>query len=98
MAKSPVPSKPSRHIAAIEDPQLTLAEKLALFDPQIHGGEAMVTVPIGIEVLRDANPQTPNKQMRAQLNAAYKDGMSATERRVMKRMKAKSAATLKDRR
>jgi antitoxin MazE len=32
-------------------PVLTLAQKLALFDPQRHGGEAMVTRPAGHEVM-----------------------------------------------
>jgi antitoxin MazE len=32
-------------------PKLTLAQKLAAFDPARHGGEAMVTRPIGNEVL-----------------------------------------------
>jgi len=27
----------------------TLAERLALFDPAVHGGEAMVVVPVGRE-------------------------------------------------
>ena len=31
--------------------KLTLAEKLERFDPAKHGGEAMVTGPIGAEVL-----------------------------------------------
>lgn len=32
-------------------PKLTLAQKLAAFDPAHHGGEAMVTRPVGNEVL-----------------------------------------------
>lgn len=32
-------------------PKLTLAQKLAAFDPHRHGGEAMVTVPTGREVM-----------------------------------------------
>jgi antitoxin MazE len=32
-------------------PALTLAQKLALFDPQLHGGEAMVTERAGREVV-----------------------------------------------
>jgi antitoxin MazE len=32
-------------------PKLTLAQKLAAFDPARHGGEAMVTRPVGNEVL-----------------------------------------------
>ena len=33
------------------DVQLSLAQKLALFDPEKHGGEAMPVAPIGKEVL-----------------------------------------------
>ena len=32
-------------------PKLTLAQKLAAFDPARHGGEAMATRPVGGEVL-----------------------------------------------
>ncbi len=32
-------------------PRLTLAQKLKAFDPQRHGGEAIVTRPVGREVL-----------------------------------------------
>ena len=32
-------------------PRLTLAQKLAAFDPARHGGEAMVTRPVGNEVI-----------------------------------------------
>ena len=32
-------------------PVLSLAQKLALFDPQRHGGEAMVAKPAGREIL-----------------------------------------------
>jgi antitoxin MazE len=32
-------------------PKLTLAQKLAAFDPARHGGEAMATRPVGSEVL-----------------------------------------------
>ncbi len=32
-------------------PRLTLAQKLAQFDPSVHGGEAMATDPIGTEVI-----------------------------------------------
>ncbi len=28
---------------------LSLADKLALFDPAVHGGEAMATLPVGLE-------------------------------------------------
>jgi antitoxin MazE len=31
--------------------KLTLAQKLAAFDPVRHGGEAMVTHPVGIEAM-----------------------------------------------
>lgn len=31
------------------DKPLSLADKLALFDPSVHGGEAMATVPLGLE-------------------------------------------------
>jgi antitoxin MazE len=33
------------------DPQLTLPQKLALFDPKRHGGEAMASIPRGNEIL-----------------------------------------------
>jgi len=32
-------------------PKLTLAQKLVAFDPMRHGGEAMVTRPVGIEAM-----------------------------------------------
>jgi antitoxin MazE len=38
-------------VRAIGTPKLTLAQKLAAFDPARHGGEAMVTAPIGNETL-----------------------------------------------
>lgn len=31
------------------DKPLSLADKLALFDPLVHGGEAMATLPVGLE-------------------------------------------------
>ena len=31
-------------------PRLSLAQKLAAFDPAVHGGEAMATRPVGKEV------------------------------------------------
>jgi antitoxin MazE len=31
------------------DKPLTLADRLALFDPAVHGGEAMAVVPVGQE-------------------------------------------------
>jgi antitoxin MazE len=37
-------------VAATGEPRLTLKLKLALFDPERHGGEAMVTVLLGKEV------------------------------------------------
>ncbi len=38
-------------VAAAGEPRLTLKQKLARFDPQQHGGEAMATSRIGNEVL-----------------------------------------------
>ncbi|MEJ0004808.1 MAG: AbrB/MazE/SpoVT family DNA-binding domain-containing protein [Steroidobacteraceae bacterium] len=32
-------------------PKLTLAQRLAAFDPAVHGGEAMAVRPVGKEVL-----------------------------------------------
>jgi antitoxin MazE len=37
-------------VTAIGEPRLTLKQKLALFDPELHGGEALVTGHIGDEV------------------------------------------------
>jgi antitoxin MazE len=37
-------------VRAIGEPKLTLAQKLADFDPALHGGEAMATSPTGDEV------------------------------------------------
>lgn len=37
-------------VKPVGDPKLTLAQKLAAFDPAQHGGEAMATRPIGNEV------------------------------------------------
>jgi antitoxin MazE len=37
-------------VKPVGDPKLTLAQKLAAFDPAQHGGEAMATKPIGNEV------------------------------------------------
>ena len=31
-------------------PKLSLAQKLALFDPEKHGGEVMATEPVGVEI------------------------------------------------
>lgn len=36
-------------ITPIEDAQLTLEQRLARFDPAKHGGEAMVSAPLGAE-------------------------------------------------
>jgi antitoxin MazE len=36
-------------ITASVAPRLTLAERLERFDPAIHGGEVMVSLPIGVE-------------------------------------------------
>jgi antitoxin MazE len=38
-------------VKAIGEPKLTLAQKLAAFDPALHGGEVMATRPIGNEAL-----------------------------------------------
>jgi antitoxin MazE len=38
-------------VKALGEPRLSLAQKLAAFDPELHGGEAMRTRPIGNEVL-----------------------------------------------
>src|ERR1700680_1066183 len=38
-------------VRAIGDLKLTLAQKLAAFDPALHGGEVMATRPTGQEVL-----------------------------------------------
>lgn len=38
-------------VKPIGEPKLTLAQKLALFDPAVHGGEVMLTRPVGGEVL-----------------------------------------------
>jgi antitoxin MazE len=37
-------------VKALGEPKLTLAQKLAAFDPALHGGEIMATVPVGNEV------------------------------------------------
>ncbi len=37
-------------IKAIGEPRRTLAQKLAAYDPERHGGEAMATTPVGHEV------------------------------------------------
>jgi antitoxin MazE len=36
-------------ITPVEDTSLTLEQRLALFDPARHGGETMVTEPLGAE-------------------------------------------------
>lgn len=38
-------------VTPIQDTQLTLSEKLKLFDPQKHGGEAMASGRVGAEVM-----------------------------------------------
>jgi len=38
-------------VRSIGEPSLTLTQKLAAFDPSIHGGEAMVTRRIGNEAV-----------------------------------------------
>lgn len=38
-------------VKPLGEPKLTLAQKLAVFDPTLHGGEVMVARPIGNEVL-----------------------------------------------
>jgi antitoxin MazE len=38
-------------VKALGEPKLTLAQKLAAFDPNLHGGEVMATRPVGREVL-----------------------------------------------
>jgi antitoxin MazE len=38
-------------VRSIGEPKLTLEQKLAAFDPLLHGGEAMATRPVGKEVL-----------------------------------------------
>ncbi len=38
-------------VRAIGEPKLTLAQKLEIFDPEIHGGEVMATGLIGAETL-----------------------------------------------
>ncbi len=37
-------------VCSLGAPKLTLAQKLARFDPQSHGGEVMPTQPVGREV------------------------------------------------
>ena len=38
-------------VRALGEPRLTLAQKLAAFDPALHAGEAMATRRVGDEVL-----------------------------------------------
>jgi antitoxin MazE len=38
-------------LRAAGKPKLTLAQKLKMFDPNLHGGEVMVTAPRGEEAL-----------------------------------------------
>ena len=37
-------------VRPIGKPRMTLAQKLAAFNPSLHGGESMVTTPLGAEV------------------------------------------------
>lgn len=37
-------------VRPIGTPKTTLSQKLAAFDPKLHGGEAMATTPVGAEV------------------------------------------------
>jgi antitoxin MazE len=39
-------------VTPIGEPRLTLAQRLALFDPVRHGGEAMPVAPVGKEVVQ----------------------------------------------
>jgi antitoxin MazE len=38
-------------VRPVGEPKLTLAQKLAAFDPSLHGGEIMATAPVGSEAL-----------------------------------------------
>lgn len=38
-------------VRAVGEPTLGLAQKLAAFDPAIHGGEAMASEAVGVEVI-----------------------------------------------
>lgn len=38
-------------VTALGEPKLTLAQKLAAFDPAVHGGEVMASHPVGNEIL-----------------------------------------------
>jgi antitoxin MazE len=38
-------------VKPLGEPKLTLSQKLAAFDPAVHGGEVMGTRPVGNEVL-----------------------------------------------
>jgi antitoxin MazE len=38
-------------VKPLGEPRLTLAQKLAAFDPALHGGEVMATRPVGNEEL-----------------------------------------------
>ena len=38
-------------VKPVGEPKYTLAQKLALYDPEAHGGEAMATNPVGAEVI-----------------------------------------------
>lgn len=45
------PQHAAVQVAAAGEPRLTLRQKLARFDPERHGGEAMATVRAGNEAL-----------------------------------------------
>ena len=38
-------------VRPLGQPKLSLAQKLALYDPAIHGGEVMVVTPVGVEAM-----------------------------------------------
>jgi antitoxin MazE len=38
-------------VRSLGAPRLTLEQKLAVFDPDLHGGEAMLSPPVGREIL-----------------------------------------------
>lgn len=38
-------------VRVLGEPKLTLAQKLARFDPEVHGGEAMAATPVGREII-----------------------------------------------
>lgn len=38
-------------VKCVGTPRLSLAQKLEVFDPAKHGGEAMATGPVGVEII-----------------------------------------------